>query len=196
MRTMKIFFFSFQNGKDAFGAYYDRIIEAIRSTSHSVILDPNYQLSKHEFYLRTEGEDSASFLKGLYASNMESIRDADVCMFDCSDRSLSIGTLIDRSLDMNKPTICLYVKGHCPAFLKAASTVETNLIMREYDETTLEQVVSDAVDRSGDQRLKRINFLISPSLLTQLEQLTKKESMTKSRFIRKLIMDYQAKQRS
>jgi hypothetical protein len=190
---MKIFFTASQKGKPQFGSYYEQIVLSLQKTGNEVIVDPNLTLNPDVFYHQFEGPTTSEELKDFYEQMMEGVREADVCVFDCSYRSVSVGTLIDRALDLNKPVVCLYYKGNRPLFLAAVGVVEETLSVCEYADDTIEVVVTNAIRKSSDHRLKRVNFLISPSLLTQLETICKAEGITKSRLIRKLIMDYQKK---
>jgi len=65
--------------------------------------------------------------------------------------------------------------------------------LREYTKENLAQVVSDVIEDAKHSADKRFNFFISPSLLSYLEEESKKFDMTKSAFIRRLILEHKKK---
>jgi len=112
-------------------------------------------------------------------------------VFYCSFGSLSIGFIIERSLEFNKPTIVLYYKDNLPFFLSGIK--DEKVIVMKYDDDTIVQVVEKALQIASELRDKRFNFFISPELLSYLESSSKKEGVTKSLFIRNLLLEHRKK---
>jgi len=145
------------------------------------------------FYERMDKEGGKS-RKDFFEQTIENIKLADVVVFECTVPSLGIGFQIEKALDYNKPTIVLYLKGYTPSFL--AGTENDKLILKEYTSQNLVQVVDDAIEEAKHSSDKRFNFFISPLLLSYLQDESEKLDMTKSAFIRKLILEHKKRTKS
>lgn len=126
--------------------------------------------------------------KDYFDKTVENIKSADAVVFECTVPSLGIGFQIEKALDYNKPTIVLYTKNHMPNFL--AGTENDKLILKEYSASNVVEVITEALEEAKHSSDKRFNFFISPLLLTYLQEESEKSGMTKSAFIRKLILEY------
>ncbi|MEK9179049.1 MAG: hypothetical protein AAB893_01120 [Patescibacteria group bacterium] len=187
---MKVFFTASQRGKKEFGKYYQRIYDQLELLGYSHLETSLLKISSKEFYDKLENTGHAQYTE-YYNNNMKRIQEADICVFESSLHSLSIGFMIQKSLDNNKPTIVLYFEDNIPHFLHGMS--EDKLILAKYTGTDLEEVLKKTLGEATDLREKRFNFFISPALLTYLEGASKKLGITKSTFIRNLIQDHRRK---
>lgn len=187
---MKIFFTASQRGKKLFLPYYEKIAQAIKQSRHTIVEDDLLTLKTDEFYSKFEDNDRDAFME-FYEGELEKIKNADINVFDCSFGSLSIGFIIEKSLEFNKPTVVLYYKDHLPFFLSGIK--DEKVIMMEYSDDTIDQVVEKSLKIASELRDKRFNFFISPELLNYLEITSKKEGITKSLFIRSLILEHRRK---
>jgi len=187
---MKIFFTASQRGKKTFLPYYLKIAEAIKLSKHIVLDDDLLTLKPDEFYSKFEDSDRKAFVE-FYQTELEKIQKADINIFDCSFGSLSIGFIIEKSLEYNKPTIVLYYKDNVPFFLTGAQ--DDKLIMASYNDENITEVTQKTLETASELRDKRFNFFISPELLNYLDEATKKEGVTKSLFIRNLILQHRKK---
>ena len=124
----------------------------------------------------------------LYRKRLEYLHRSDINVFEASLPSLSTGLLIEKSIEMNKPTVVFYQQSNTPILI---SGIENDkLILVSYNEDTLEKVVKEAFIKARQIRDKRFNFFISPSLLEYLEKKSKEMGITKSTFIRNLILKH------
>lgn len=189
---MKITFTASLRGKKDFEAQYDAILSELKK---------NNEIDLSEGLLtQTSGKAYTDVQKGnreaniaLYKKKIEELRHADFCIFECSAHSLTIGFMIHKALEMNKPTIVLYYKDNDPEFL--AGVEDDKLIIKSYDDENLPKILKDAFDAAQDVRDKRFNFFISPNLLTFLESTSRDLGVTKSTFIRNLILEHKKKQK-
>lgn len=190
---MKVFFTASQRGKKEFGKSYSKIAEVIHKNGLNLIDDDILSTSTKKFYQDLdEGGDDLS--NQLYKEKMKHLHEADIAIFDCSVHSLSIGYILEKSLELNKPTIALYIKGKEPYFLEGAA--DEKLITKSYTLSTLEKVLSECLENAKERRDKRFNFFISPRLLEYLESTSKKMGITKSTFIRNLLLEHKGRNSS
>lgn len=187
---MKVFFTASQRGKKYFDEYYKVIYEELQNRGYKHIDSTLINTSIDTFYNSLEDSGLDSYNK-LYINNLNHIKNADIVIFECSFNSLSIGYMVEKSLQMNKPTVVLYIKGHTPHFL--AGTKEDKLLVKSYTKETLIQTLKAAINEATQLRDKRFNFFISPNLLSYLENAAKKEGITKSALLRNLLLVHQKK---
>jgi len=187
---MKIFFTASQRGKKYFDENYQKIYQIIESFGNQLLDDDIINVSESRFYqqLSLGGEKA---VKKLHQDKIRSIQEADVCVFEASIPSVSLGYQIRKSLELNKPTVILYFKNNPPYFLLGAK--EEKLIVRSYTDRNLKQVVKEILTEVGKLRDKRFNFFIGTDLLNYLEQVSRKMKITKSTFIRNLILEHKKK---
>lgn len=119
---------------------------------------------------------------------IEAIRKCDMCIFEASIPGTLTGLLLQISLENQKPTIVLYAKDTAPSFLYALD--DQKLILQSYTEKTLKKVLRDTVTIAREKRDKRFNFFISPKLLEFLDVASTQEGVTKSKYIRNLIVEH------
>lgn len=187
---MKIFFTASQRGKAQFGKNYSRFQDAIRNNGYNLLDDDILTKNADELYEALEKGDHKKQVE-FYNKKIDSIKKADMCIFEASVHSLSIGFVIQKALELNKPTIVFYIHGNRPIFFSGVDNEK--LILQEYNEENLENKVKLAFEEALHLREKRFNFFISPQLLTYLESAAKKEGITKSTFIRNLIIAHKKK---
>lgn len=187
---MKILFTASQRGKKQFGSVYKKIQSIAGNLGYELIHDDIVSEEPEDLYKALE-DGNHKVQVAFYNKKIDSIKQADICVFEASTHSLSIGFVIQKSLEFNKPTIVLYLKDRKPLFFSGLEN--DKLILQEYEEDTLEKKLSLALQDAIHLREKRFNFFISPGLLHYLEQASKKEGITKSTFIRNLILTHQKK---
>lgn len=187
---MKIFFTASQRGKKQFGGIYEKIQSYARSNNYT-LLDDEISIDEPQKLNKAIESGNHKVQVDFYHKKIDSIKAADVCIFEVSTQSLSLGFIIQKALEFNKPTIVLYMKGFVPYFLDGVEN--DKMLLKEYEEETLEKKLQDSLDKALDLREKRFNFFISPALLTYLEAASKAEGLTKSTFIRNLILAHKKK---
>lgn len=186
---MKIFFTASLRGQAEFGAYYKTTYTVINKLGFKSLDNELLNLTPG-YYDNIQKEGRAAFIN-LYERKIKNLQSADICIFDCTLPSLSIGYLIQKALDFNKPTIILYYGENTPQFISGIE--EDKLIVKKYDEKNLEKIVEEAIESAKHLQDKRFNFFISPNLLNYLEKASKTQGITKSTFIRNLILAHRKK---
>jgi hypothetical protein len=187
---MKVFFTASHRGKKYFEENYQKIHQIIESLGNQLLEDDILVVPELKFYqeLNIGGEKA---VKQLYEKKIKCIQEADTCVFEASIPSVSIGYQVRKSLELNKPTAVLYFKNNPPHFLLGAE--EEKLIFRSYTEHNLKQIVEEILTEANKMRDKRFNFFIGTDLLNYLEETSKNMKITKSTFIRNLILDHKKK---
>ena len=186
---MKVFFTASLRGQTEFGNHYKKIFDELVTLGYKNLDDEIFQL--HPNYYDTMEKQGREAFVDLYQRKIKAVQEADICVFEGSLPSLSIGYLITKALDFNKPTIILYYKDYTPQLLSGID--EEKLIVRNYEDRNITSIVADAVEEARHLQDKRFNFFINPALLNYLEQASRAEGITKSTFIRNLILQHKKK---
>mgnify|MGYP001594695924 CR=1 FL=1 len=188
---MKIFFTSSQRGKEFFLENYKRIQIALEQIPESKLIEDDLLNEESgSFYKKLELGGQKAYIN-FYQQELNYLKTADINVFDCSFHSLSIGFTIQRSLDINKPTIVLYEENNTPYFLTGIE--EEKFIISSYNKTNLEAVVNKAVKLAMDVRDKRFNFFIRPDLLNYITEVSRRDDIPISVFLRNLILEHKKK---
>ncbi len=117
-----------------------------------------------------------------YQTTIDNLKNADVVVAEVSMQSMSMGYLINKSLELSKPTLCLHAKGKSPFFL--SGIVDSNLIISEYSTSEIKVVVDDAFDYFSGNKDKRFNLMLPPKMLAFLNELSEKEGIAKAEILR------------
>lgn len=184
---MKIYFSASQRGKKFFEKYYTIIYDEIQKLGHTNLDDDIIKFSSEQYYQKIESEGRKAYV-ALYKKKVKNVQKADICIFECSLHSLSMGYQIEKSLEMNTPVVVLYYKNNIPFFLSGEENEK--LIVKQYNDDNIKTVLQKAIDDAHKTLETRFNFLITPSLLNYLEKASKMRGITRSTFIRNLILDH------
>jgi len=120
-----------------------------------------------------------------YQNTLTNLKKAYVIVVEVSIHSLSMGYLINKGIELSKPTLCLYSKGNAPFFLSGIH--DPNLVVSEYTYESIDDVISDAFDYFSGNQDKRFNLMLSPQMINFLNDYSKKNKMSKAQIIRKAI---------
>lgn len=186
---MKVFFGVPFGGTRQFGEYYKKIYAEIGKLGYENVNDDVFRISYDEFLKQvSKGRD---VLVDNYHRKLEGIKNADICIFEGSFPSLGMGFLMQKALEDNKPVIVLYFKNNVPLFMSGVQ--DDKLFVTNYTEKNFKKVLREILEQAKQRRDKRFNFFISPKLLEYLEKVSKEDGVTKSKFIRNLILDHMRK---
>lgn len=120
-----------------------------------------------------------------YIQSIDSVKKADIIVMEVSGHSMSMGYLISKALEMNKPVIALHDKKHIPCFIKGID--DPKLIISEYSDEDMEQVIKEALKKADSLVDIRFNFFINPKILNYLDWIAQKRMQPRSVFLRNLI---------
>jgi len=188
---MKVFFTSSQRGKKFFIENYQRIQAAIKNIPEVKLIEDDLLTEDPDVFYKKLHEGGQRAYIDFYQHELNSLKTADINIFDCSFHSLSIGFTIQRSLEINKPTIVLYEENNTPYFLTGIE--EEKFIISAYNKNNLETIVVKTIKLAMDVRDKRFNFFIRPDLLNYITEISKREDIPISVFLRNLILEHRKK---
>lgn len=184
---MKIYFAASHRGTKSYRDNYLAIHQTIEELGYSHTDTSLKNIKSSEFYTALDSGGHKAY-EDLYKEKIDHIKSSDVCVFECSFPSLSIGYQIDKSLEYNKPTIILYVKDQLPYFLKGMEN--DKLIISTYSlSPTFKNELKKILDSAKQIVDKRFNFFITPMLLNYLNSVSNTLGITKSTHIRNLITE-------
>lgn len=123
--------------------------------------------------------------KENYLLSLESVKKADIIVMEVSGHSMSMGYLVSKALEMNKPVVALHKKEHVPSFITGID--DPKLIIAEYNEENVEQIIKDALKKASCLIDVRFNFFVSPKILNYLDWVAQKRMLPRSVFLRDLI---------
>lgn len=187
---MKVFYTASMRGQKEFKKHYEKIYHTIEELGYTQLDDELIQGESNTYYDILAKQGRKAYMD-LYKRTMRLLHEADICIFECSLHSLSIGFIIEKSLNLNKPTIVLYHKDNLPHLLMGVD--EEKLLLRNYTDQNIKKVLKETLRAARERKDKRFNFFITPKLLHYLVKISKEQGITKSKFIRSLIFDYMKK---
>ena len=184
---MKVFFTASRQGRQYFDYYYQEILNFLDKAGYDNInkeyLQKNDKIVEEE--LKKLGKKGYSVQNKLL---VEKIHNADICIFECSFQSLTVGYLIEKSLESDKPVVGLYLEDHVPNFLIGLENEKLQMV--EYTKDNLTSQLKTSILKAVFLTDKRFNFFINSNMLIYLNKISKKLGVTKSTFIRNLIDEY------
>ncbi|MDD4785326.1 MAG: hypothetical protein PHH12_02620 [Candidatus Shapirobacteria bacterium] len=123
--------------------------------------------------------------KENYIQSVDSVKKADIVVMEASGHSMSMGYLISKALEMNKPVIALHKKEYTPNFIKGIT--DKKLTISEYNEENVEEVIERALKEASSMIDVRFNFFVNPKILSYLDWVSQKKMLPRSVFLRNLI---------
>ncbi|MDD2483313.1 MAG: hypothetical protein PHE32_01000 [Candidatus Shapirobacteria bacterium] len=125
------------------------------------------------------------FTKENYIQSLDAVKKADIVVMETSGHSMSMGYLIGKALEMNKPVIALHDIEHIPAFIQGIN--DPKLIISEYKEGDVEEIMEKALKKANSLIDVRFNFFVSSKILNYLDWVSQKKMLPRSVFLRDLI---------
>lgn len=120
-----------------------------------------------------------------YTEAVLKVKKADVVVVEVSGHSMSLGYLVGKSLEMNKPVVALYGEGNKLLFLKWMKN--DKLIFCPYNKKNICSEMNLALKKAEKMVDVRFNFFISSSILSYLDWVASKRMLPRSVFLRNLI---------
>lgn len=177
---MKVVFIASQAQSTELESYYKQINDALQSHGLTVF-------SGHLF-TKVNDSDLADKkqIEGWYKEVIQHVRAADTVFVEISYPStVNVGHILTYALDTGKPVVALYRSGREPFFLRGR--VDDKLILLEYGDKDIKEVVSNALEYAASAQDVRFNFFISPEIGRFLDWVSKKKRLPRAVYLRKLI---------
>ena len=99
--------------------------------------------------------------------------------------SISVGYEISLALRVGKPVLVLYSEGDPPSLL--AHHKDEKLVCEKYTHDTYRDTIDEFIDYIEGKSDLRFTFFITPEIVHYLDEVTKKDKIPKSVYLRKLI---------
>lgn len=120
-----------------------------------------------------------------YVQSVKCVKKSDVVFMEVSGHSMSMGYLISKALDVSKPVVALHKANQMPSFIKGI--MDPKLIIMEYNEENMKEVVEKAMKKASGMIDVRFNFFVNPKILAYLDWISQKKMIPRSVFLRNLI---------
>ncbi|MBI2019783.1 ribbon-helix-helix domain-containing protein [Candidatus Daviesbacteria bacterium] len=177
---MKVYFTGSIKGKYKYIDNYLKIIEIIKDKKFSIISDHIIKTTEDQISLETK-EGRLRFNKKLESW----ISSCDFMIAETSFPSISVGYEISLAIRLGKPVLILFSEGHAPSLF--AHFKNEKLVCEKYSLETLKDIIDDFINYVQGTEETRFTFFITPEIALHLEEISKKEKLPKSVYLRKLI---------
>ncbi len=186
---MKIVFNASLTGKKEYEEHYKKIHELIEKTGNKIVAAPVLMGDIHKKVRESDTKEATDYYQKLIGWTKQ----ADVCVFEVSYPSTSIGHEIAIALQYSKPVVAFHVKD-APENIVLESIKSDRLQVIDYELEKLGRLVEDAIDYASEQMDTRFNFFISPQIGAYLDWVAKEKKYPRAVFLRQLIEEDMKKQ--
>ena len=177
---LTIYFTGSIAAKDHYLKNYKAIIEYLQSLGHNVTAEHILQASEKSISMKSR-EDRLSF----HAQLEKWIHKCDFMIAETSYPSISVGYEISLALRVGKPVLILYSEGDPPSLL--AHHKDEKLMCEKYTPHTVQGIIKDFIQYINSKSDLRFTFFITPKIVSYLDEVSRKEKLPKSVYLRKLI---------
>jgi len=177
---MKVYFSSSPRIKEQYAKAIKRIYELVEKLGFKHTSSFIVEVEPKDYYRLSPEE-----LNSLHQKNLKSIKKAEICVFEASLHDLSVGFLINYSLDLGKTVIILSQSKE--VLLSFESMKSESLILIHYSGKTLEEKLKEALKQAKKKIDIRFNFFVTPQILSYLNWLSGERRIPRAVYLRSLI---------
>jgi len=113
------------------------------------------------------------------------VKKCDVVVVEVSGHSMTLGYVLGKALELNKPVVALHRKGKKSYFVSGMDNFKLQVV--EYDKTNVLKVLDEAMEKARKMVDVRFNFFVNPKILTYLDWVAMNKKVPRSVFLRELI---------
>jgi len=164
--------------QEFFSGVYDHL-----KKKNKMVSDLVKRLSKMEvgdFYKVPEEEGADRFKRWLGY-----VKKSDVVVVEVSGHSMTLGYVMGKALELNKPVVALHRKGQKSYFVSGMDSSKLQVV--EYDKANVFEVLDKAMDKAKKMIDVRFNFFVNPKILTYLDWVAMNKKIPRSVFLRELV---------
>jgi len=177
---MKVYFGTSPRIKLKYSEDVHRIYNLLKKLDYRHTSDFVEKVDPEAFYRLPEENPSLSFKEAI-----SSIKEAEICVFEASLHSLSVGYLINYSLELGKPVIVLTQRDETDYLFKGIKS--DSFFFIHYNADDLEKKLEKALEEARSRIDIRFNFFITPKLLSYLDWVASERRIPRSVYLRNLI---------
>jgi len=177
---MIIYFTASIAAKNQYINKYQKIISFLEGQGHTVIAQHIINSSESSIRLLTRADRLA------FHTQLEKwLKSCDFVVAETSFPSISVGYEISLALRLAKPVLVLYSEGDPPSLL--AHHENDRLYCEKYSKDDVGKVILDFIDYIQGKNDTRFTFFITPQEASYLDEVSRKEKLPKSVYLRQLI---------
>lgn len=177
---MTVYFTASIVGKDNYLQNYLRIIDILKSQNHKVIAEHIINTTEKQIRLKSRDE------RLKFHEQLEDwINSCNFMIAETSFPSISVGYEISLALQRGKPVLILYSEGDPPSLF--AYHEEEKLVCERYTMENLHGIMNDFINYTEGKNDTRFSFFITSKIAAYLDEVSRKEKLPKSVYLRKLI---------
>lgn len=177
---MKVFFTTTPRLKEDAPGLIEKIYDVLDNMGYVLTSEYLRNVDKDEFYQLNNKK-----VPVYYDEILESLRKADVVIFEASLHSIGVGLLIREALDLGKGVIILHKKDRYPFLLSGVQ--DDRLVVSEYTDDKLSEALKDGFEYLSGAVDVRFNFFISPKIGRYLDWISKNKRIPRAVYLRRLI---------
>jgi len=177
---MKVYFIASPRGVKKFGDLYKKAYQIVNDLGHTNVDDFIVNIDPKKFF-----EESYDYRVRHFKRVMKSIKDCDVAVVEVSIHSMTVGYIVDKAVGQGKQVIVLHGTDFEPYFFSGIQNDKLQIC--EYNKGNLKKVLTNALAIAKDQLDCRFTMLLSPKIMTYLDDVVEKRKIPRSVFIRNLI---------
>lgn len=180
---MKVYLLASPRSVEERPEFFARIYRHLKK-EHTMVDDLVWRLSKmkniEDFYRVDLKERADRFRRWV-----NYLKKCEVVVVEVSGHSMTLGYIIGKALELNKPVVALHQRGQESYFVSGIKNIKLQVV--EYDKERVEKVVDKALEKAKKMIDVRFNFFVSPQILTYLDWVARRRKVPRSVFLRNLI---------
>jgi len=177
---MRVYFGTSPRIKEKFSKEVNKIYQVINDLGHTHTSNFASEVAPEKFYNLSQKQ-----FDDHHKETLKAIKKADTCVFEASVHSLSIGYLINFSLDLGKPVIVLAQAKTPPFMLKNLQS--ENFFFVTYTMSDVKKKLDKVLQEASESVDVRFNFFVTPRILAYLDWISRKKRTPRAVYLRSLI---------
>lgn len=188
-KKLQLYFTGSVAAKDQYLPNYQQIIQFVKKRDCDIVADHIFQATEQQI----SQTDRSELLK-FHTQIEKWIYACDGMIAETSFPSISVGYEISLALRVGKPVLILYSEGKPPSLL--AHHKDEHLLCEKYTAQSLPTILDEFIHYIQGNSDLRFTFFITPRIASYLDEISKREKLPKSVYLRRLIERDQAEHTS
>ncbi len=177
---MKAYFTASIAARNQYLPLYNKIIDYLKSKKIKVVSEHITQTTESQIRMSTKDERIK-----FHAQLEQWIKSCDFMIVEASFPSISVGYEISLALRVGKPVLIMYSEGDPPSLL--AHHKDDKLVCEKYSAASVGPIIDEFISYIQGKHDLRFTFFITPHIVHYLDEVSRKDKIPKSVYLRKLI---------